>query len=77
MSCEKCPDSKAAPEAENESAALLKYTIHHNHHHTDELYDLANQLDGEAREKVHAAVIDFEKGNQKLEEALKLLEKEG
>lgn len=74
MPCEKCPDTKANPA--EESIALLKYTIHHNKHHTDELYDLANQLDGDARERVHAAVIDFEQGNQKLEEALKLLQKE-
>lgn len=77
MPCEKCPDTKPNADAQKESIALLEYTIHHNHHHTDELYDLANQLDGEAREQVHAAVIDFEKGNQKLEEALKLLKKEG
>ena len=74
MACEKCPDGNKTEAAENESIAMLKYSIHHNHHHADELYELANTLDGEAREKVHAAVIDFENGNAKLEAALKLLE---
>lgn len=77
MPCEKCPDAQTEPGTLEESAVLLKYTIHHNKHHADELYDLANRLDGEARERVHAAVIDFERGNRKLEEALSLLQKEG
>lgn len=60
----------------DESVALLRYMIHHNQHHADELYELAGKLSGEARELVHAAVIQYETGTGKLEEALKLLEKE-
>lgn len=56
-----------------ESVALLKYMIGHNKHHADELYDVANNLDGEAKELVHAAVIDYETGTGKLEKALNVL----
>lgn len=60
-----------------ETVALLKYMLEHNRHHADELHDLAHGLDGEARELVHAAVIDLENGNDKLARALKLLNGEG
>lgn len=45
----------------------------HNRHHADELHDMAHNLDGEAKELVHAAVVDLENGNDKIAKALKLL----
>ncbi len=76
MACNSCPDAhEHHHHHENmESVALLKYMIDHNKHHADELYDIANHLDGEAKELVHAAVIDYETGTGKLEKALKALE---
>lgn len=58
-----------------ETAALLKYMLDHNRHHADELHDLAHGLDGEARELVHAAVIDLETANSKMEKALRAMGK--
>ena len=59
-----------------ETVALLTYMLDHNRHHADELHDLAHELDGEARELVHAAVIDIESSNGKLARALKLIKTE-
>ncbi len=59
-----------------ETVALLSYMLDHNRHHADELHDLAHELDGEARELVHAAVIDIESSNDKLARALKLIKTE-
>ena len=59
-----------------EDLALLTYMLDHNRHHADELHDLAHELDGEARELVHAAVIDIESSNDKLARALKLIKTE-
>ncbi|MBO7682808.1 MAG: hypothetical protein J6T17_08690 [Clostridia bacterium] len=78
MSCNSCPDGHTHDhhhhEEDMEAQALLRYMIDHNKHHADELYDLAGKLDGSARELVHAAVIDYETGTDKLEKALKALE---
>ncbi len=78
MSCNTCPDGHDHHHHHGEEAmeakALLQYMIDHNKHHADELYDLANKLDGSAKELVHAAVIDYETGTGKLEQALKALE---
>ena len=71
MDCN-CPDKTPAAKRK-EAAALLHYMIHHNQHHTDELYDIANMLDGEAKELIHAAVIGYEQANDKLEIAYVLL----
>lgn len=73
MSCNTCPDGHSHDHhhADMETVALLQYMIDHNKHHADELYDLANKLDGTAKELVHAAVIDYETGTGKLEKALK------
>ena len=59
-----------------ETVALLRYMLSHNRHHADELHDLAHDLDGEARELVHAAVIDIESSNDKLDRALKIIDAE-
>lgn len=58
-----------------EMTALLKYMLDHNRHHADELHDLAHNLDGEARELVHAAVINLESANDKMAKALKAMNK--
>lgn len=59
-----------------EQLALLAYMLHHNEHHADELHELAHSFNGEAADLLHAAVKDFEVGNEKLAKALNLL-KEG
>lgn len=60
-------------ETPEEILALLKYMLDHNRHHADELYDMANKLDNEAKELVHAAVIDIESSNDKLAKAINIL----
>ena len=57
-----------------ESLALLTYMLGHNRHHAEELHELAHGLDGEAAQLIHDAVIDFEVGNEKLAEALHILQ---
>ena len=78
MSCNSCPDGHTHHHDHDhkdlEAVALLKYMLDHNKHHADELYDIANKLDGTAKELVHAAVIDYETGTGMLEQALKALE---
>ena len=71
---EHCTACGGAPA--EETLALLKYMLDHNRHHADELHELAHGIDGEARELVHAAVIDIENSNDKLARALKLLKTE-
>ena len=73
MSCNTCPDGHVHPDENREAVALLRYMIDHNKHHTDELYDLAGKLDGDAKQLVHAAVIQYEQGTDKLEQALKAM----
>lgn len=58
-----------------ETVALLRYMLDHNRHHADELHDLAHNLDADAKELIHAAVIDFERGNDKIAKALNILTK--
>ena len=48
-----------------EALALLTYMLGHNRHHAEELHELA-----------HDAVVDFTLGNEKLEEALRILKGE-
>lgn len=76
MGCNSCPDGHTHEHSHEdlETVALLKYMIDHNKHHADELYDIANHLDGDAKALVHAAVIDYETGTGKLEQALNMLE---
>lgn len=63
-----------------ELLALMKYMVGHNAAHAKELADLAAQLKGaageEAYQKVMSAVADFDKGNEKISEALKELGEE-
>lgn len=57
-----------------ESLALLTYMLGHNRHHAEELHELAHGLDDEAAQLIHDAVIDFQLGNEKLAEALRILQ---
>ena len=45
-------------------------------HHAEELHELAHDVDGEAQQLLHDAVVDFTLGNEKLEEALRILKGE-
>ena len=67
----------AADPAENK--ALLTYMLDHNAHHAQELHTLAHgyeTIHKEAAALLHEAVAELNAGNQKIAEALKLLEKE-
>ena len=59
----------------DEANALLKYMIGHNHHHSEELEELAASFTESVQEKIHEAVRLMEEGNEKLKEALEELEK--
>ena len=59
-----------------ETVALLAYMVTHNQHHAEELHELAHDVDGEAQQLLHDAVVDFTLGNEKLEEALRILKGE-
>ena len=56
-----------------EALALLSYMVQHNRHHAEELHELAHSLEDEPAQLIHDAVLDFNLGNEKLDEALKLL----
>ena len=59
--------------SKEEQLALLKYMVHHNEHHAEELHELAHGIDGDASALIHEAVDLFNQGNAKLEEALAML----
>ena len=59
-----------------ETLALLAYMIDHNKHHADELHELAHSANDEAAALIHAAVDEFNAGNEKLEKALAILKGE-
>ena len=67
--------TQAQTVSSEERLALLKYMVHHNAHHAEELHELAHGVDGEAAEWLHKAVADIEESNKKIEAALALLEK--
>lgn len=54
--------------------ALLKYMIHHNDHHADELASLLNQLPEKAAKKLLMAIGTFEAANVELQEVLECME---
>lgn len=58
------------------TAALLQYMVEHNRSHLEELRELAQDVHGEAAEKLSAAMEAFGAGNDKLAEALKLFKEE-
>ena len=59
-----------------EALALLAYMVQHNRHHAEELHERAHSLDDAAAQLIHDAILDFNLGNEKLDEALKLLKGE-
>ena len=56
--------------------ALLAYMIDHNEHHAAELSELADGLDGAARERLLEAIGGFEAANAQLREVLELIKGE-
>lgn len=59
-----------------ELLALLQYAVSHNKHHTEELHELSHEIEGEAGQLIHDACVDFQVGNEKLEEALRIFKEE-
>ena len=59
-----------------EALALLAYMVQHNRHHAEELHELAHSMEDEPAQLIHDAILDFNLGNEKLDEALKLLKGE-
>ena len=57
-----------------ETLALLRYLLHHNEHHAEELNELAQRVDDErANLLLHEAVDALKQSNAKLAAALELL----
>ena len=59
-----------------ERVAMLTYMLGHNQHHAQELHELAHSMEDEPAQLIHDAILDFNLGNEKLDEALKLLKGE-
>lgn len=61
-----------------ETDALIGYMVSHNAHHAEELKEIAHTLRhegrGEIADRIEAAVADFAHGNEKLSEALKMIQ---
>ena len=65
----------AAAASKEETLALLRYMLHHNRHHAEELHELAHNVpDGEAHTLLHRAVDQLNESSDSLERALALLE---
>ena len=60
----------------DKTKTLLTYMLDHNRHHAEELHELAHSLEDEPAQLLHDAILDFNLGNEKLDEALKLLKGE-
>jgi hypothetical protein len=67
-------------EVSGKTLALMTYMLDHNKQHTEELHDMSHDLSHEGQEEasklLHEAVSAFERGNEKLEQALKLVKGE-
>ena len=63
------------PPAER-TRALLAYMIEHNEHHTEDLAELVDSLEGAARKRLLEAIGSFEVANVQLREVLELVEGE-
>lgn len=61
---------------EERTRALLAYMIDHNEHHASELSELADSLDGAARERLFEAIGGFEAANRQLRGVLELIKGE-
>ncbi len=57
-----------------QAEALMSYMLDHNRHHAEELHELAHDLSDEGRDAaaalLHEALELYEKGNEKLAQAL-------
>ena len=65
--------------SKKELIVLIKYLVQHNKSHSKELLDLASDLKSinlDSYNKVIESLKSYEDGNQKLLDALNLLEKE-
>ena len=65
--------------SKKELIVLIKYLVQHNKSHSKELLDLASDLKSinlDSYNKVIESIKSYEDGNQKLLDALNLLEKE-
>ena len=59
----------------NKTLVLMQYMLDHNEHHTDELAQMAKTLgENEAAAVVMEAVEEFIKGNEKLAQAIELMQ---
>ena len=61
---------------EERTRALLAYMIEHNEHHTSELSELTDSLNGAARERLLEAIRGFGAANARLREVLELIKGE-
>lgn len=61
---------------EERTRALLAYMIDHNAHHASELSELADSLNGAARERLLEAIGGFQAANAQLGEVLDLMKGE-
>jgi hypothetical protein len=65
-------------QTKDETLAMLKYMLHHNEHHAEEMHDLGHNLEhlgfNEAAGKVFESVAEYKKGNEILAAALAALE---
>lgn len=59
-----------------EKKALLGYMIHHNEHHEEELSGYAQVAAGRSKVLIEEAISLFKEGNDKLKQALALMEEE-
>ena len=71
-----CHDHEHEHHSPEEALALLAYMVQHNRHHAEELHELAHSMEDEPAQLIHDAILDFNLGNEKLDEALKLLKGE-
>jgi hypothetical protein len=71
-------DHKSGVDNIEEALAYLKYTLHHNGHHADELHDLAHTLEhlgrADVAEELHNCMEDMRCANDHLENSIKILE---
>ena len=71
-------DALSDKDSKSKTLVLLKYMLDHNAHHADELAEMAESLgeDKSVADAILEVVEDFRKGNKKLANIVKLMEKE-
>lgn len=70
-------ESSCDGDSRSKTLALLKYMLDHNGHHAEELAEMADSLENDkaVAEEILEAVAEFRKGNERLANAVKLMEK--